>query len=120
MQADLVAALNEIENIIETLIKWRTDETDNEYTIVFTNAQNVYAKLVNCADIIIPKLRIASIQRYKNNVPANNALDYYKRAVWYPFIDCVVSELKSRFSNQTKLAIGSPVTINIRRCQRQI
>ena len=61
--------------------------------------------IVNCADIIIPKPRIASIQRYKNNVPANNALDYYKRAVWYPFIDCIVSELKSCFSNHPKLAM---------------
>ena len=74
--------------------------------------------IVNCADIIIPKPRIATIQRYKNNVPANNALDYYKRAVWYPFIDCIVSELKSRFSNHPKLAmhtVARSVTTNMRR-----
>jgi len=33
--------------------------------------------------------RLVGRQTTRNNVVASTASEYYKRAVWYPFLDCL-------------------------------
>jgi len=56
--------------------------------------------------IDFPKPRLAGRQSKRNNVPADNAETYYKRAVWYPLLDCMLLELQHRFSSHSKAAMS--------------
>ena len=44
--------------------------------------------------------RLTTRQRNRNNVPASSAQEYYRRAVFLPFIDCCVAQMKVRFNKQ--------------------
>jgi hypothetical protein len=50
----------------------------------------------------IHKPRSSSRSVHKNNAPAEDAKEYYKRNVYYPYLDSTISELNRRFSAHTK------------------
>ena len=103
-QLDMYAAIGEIESITGILNTWRSDETDHEFNCVFAEAETLYQKLEDNSFASIPKPRLAGRQTHRNNVPGETANQYYKRAVWYPFLDTMISELSSRFNDHAKTA----------------
>lgn len=105
-ELDLITAVQEIEAVVGTLSDWRTDNNDSEFSAVFAAASKMYAKVENMPDIEFPKPRVAGRQCNRNNVPADSALDYYKRAVWYPLLDCFQQEIRHRFSSHSKAAMS--------------
>ena len=64
------------------------------------------------ADLLLP--RLAGCQRNRNNVPADNAAQYYKRAVWYPLLDSMLSEMNKQFSSQCKAVLQMTALIPAR------
>lgn len=104
-QLDLISAVNEIESVTATLASWRTGNVDAEYNSVFKSAEELYAKIENSPGIEFPKPRLAGRQLNRNNVPAANASEYYKRAVWYPLLDSMIAELRARFNSHSKIAM---------------
>ena len=95
---DLVRATAEVERVIERLSEWRSDDTDRKYLESFAAAVQMYGD-----DIPMP--RVNKRQSHRNNVPADSAFDYYKRAVWYPLLDQTVEDLCTRFSESSKVAM---------------
>ncbi len=110
-QLDLSAAVAEIEQVIETFNDWRTDNDDVVYRDIFCRATALYAAIEDNPEISIPMPCLAGRQRNRNNMPAESPHEYYKRAVWYPLLDCMLSELTSRFSAHSKLAMKMAVLL---------
>jgi len=71
---DLVRATAEVERVSERLSEWRLDDTDRKYSESFAAAVQMY-------DDDIPMPFVNKRQSHRNNVPADSAFDYYKRAV---------------------------------------
>ena len=46
--------------------------------------------------------RVCSRLRHRDNLPAENALEYWKRTVAIPFVDIVCEEIKDRFSKEKR------------------
>lgn len=105
-ELDLITAVDEIDTAAETLKSWRSDQEDKDFKALFAAATELYAKVEAVPGIEFPKPRVAGRQCNRNNVPAADALEYYKRAVWYPFLDCVLQELEHRFSSHSKAAMS--------------
>ena len=38
-------------------------------------------------------------------MPCDSAIEYYKRSVWYPLLDSMLSEMKERFNAQSKAVL---------------
>jgi len=48
--------------------------------------------------------RLTTRQRNRSNVPASSAQEYYRRAVFLPFVDCCMAQMKERFNKQALTA----------------
>lgn len=100
---DLFAAMESVEYIQKTLNKWRTFDGEdpewqsslNEDYAVFNMAE----KLARKADISLSIPRICSRQSQRTNVPADNPSQYFKRAVWLPYLDTILESLRDKFSD---------------------
>ena len=82
-EMDLMCAVAEIETVSGTLRNWRDDQNYIEFSHAFDTATDMYRKVEDNAQAELPMPRLAGRQRNRNNVPADNAAQYYKRAVWY-------------------------------------
>ena len=71
LQAKAVRATAEVERVIERLSEWRSDDSDLKYSESFAAAVQMYGDK-------IPMPRVNKRQSHRNNVPADNAFDYYK------------------------------------------
>ncbi|XP_065939478.1 52 kDa repressor of the inhibitor of the protein kinase [Magallana gigas] len=87
---DLVEAVKEANVVKELLQSERNDDTVWD---------ELYAKaeaIANKHDVVIQSPRNAQRQRHRVNVPADNVPQYYKRAVFYPFLEHLVAEITDR------------------------
>ena len=105
-EIDLVGAITEIDSVVETLKSWREDEMAAKFVSIFQSATAMYAKRENDPTIEIPKPRLAIRQRNRNNVPTDSAMEFYRRAVWLPFLDTMLSQFAERFNSQAKIVMG--------------
>ena len=98
---DLVNALEGVTHIKNTLKSWRSevDEWHDECYGPYSIAEGL-ARSVD-AEIRLP--RIASRQGHRSNVPAENADEYFKRSIWFPFLDSVIESLETRFTDHSLL-----------------
>lgn len=85
---DLLKCVDTVRNVIAQLEEWRLD--DDVYRRWFEEAERLFG-----GDITMP--RLCGRQRNRNNVPAETAAVYYRRAVFCTYIDAVITSLKSRF-----------------------
>jgi len=102
---ELMCAVDEIEMVSSTLRNWRDDQNDVEFRRAFDMATDMYRKVEDNTQADLPLPRLAGRQRNRNNVPADNAAQYYKRGVWYPLLDSTLSEMNKRFSSQCKAVL---------------
>ena len=58
----------------------------------------ILANSIN-VDLQIP--RIAARQQGRNNVPTDSIDDYFRRAVWYPNLDTIISAIEYRFKTHS-------------------
>lgn len=96
---DLVNATVEVERVILRLTEWRLDDGDTKFTELFADAVEMYGD-------DIPQPRMNKRQKHRNNVPADNSFQYYKRSVWYPVLDQTIEDLSTRFSESSKVAMN--------------
>ena len=96
---DFVNATIEVERVIQRLIEWRSDDGDAKFTECFNAAVEMYGD-------DIPKPRVNKRQTHRSNVPVDTSYQYYKRAVWYQLLDQTIEDLRTRFSNSSKVAMN--------------
>lgn len=91
---DLHRAVRSVTDCVAVLQQFRDGTIFNE---IFA-----WATDINGGDIGMP--RRAGRQRHRANVPADNAVDYYKRSCFLPFIDTCLSQLAERFAEKSSVA----------------
>ena len=96
---DVVNAYKEVDGCIKDMEHVR-ENIDAEFKVIYQQAERMAAK-VN-VDPTIP--RSAARQMHRNNVPADNPEEYYRRALAIPLIDKFVSEMSFRFNTFNKRA----------------
>ena len=95
---DLFEATQSVDFVKNKLKKWRESE-DNEVWAdaddgVFAAAESVAA----AAGIGITAPRVVGRQTARSNVPASTPTDYYRRAVWYPYLDSIITAMDTKFT----------------------
>ena len=91
---DLAQAVNGIQECVDVLESFRNDDTFDK---AFQRAAETLGE-----ELVMP--RRAGRQTQRNNVPADTPLQYYKRAIFLPYIDTVVGQLKARFQGHSAVA----------------
>ena len=57
------------------------------------------SRLAQTANITLTMPRLVGRQTCCNNIVASTASEYYKQAIWYPFLDCTLQSLRDKFSS---------------------
>ncbi|XP_050064733.1 uncharacterized protein LOC126553633 [Aphis gossypii] len=94
---DLIETCKYVNSIRKTFEEIQNDE---EYLKIIIDAKT----LMGTESIQAP--RVTARQTGRNNIPADTAEIYYKRNIFYPFLDHMQSELAARFSQHHE-RIGS-------------
>ena len=96
---DVVRAHRDIEAVITT-IKGARSRVDTFHALVYDQV----LLLSQSIDVEETVPRLASRQQHRQNIPADNSRDYYKRTLTIPMLDHLICELDVRFdadSSQT-------------------
>ena len=96
---DIIKGLSEI-NIMKRSLTTVRNLIDQYHNVWFEEASSI-AENIGAA-VCFP--RIVSTQINRSNIPATNAVDYYKRNIAIPFLDHILNELSSRFSDEHLVA----------------
>lgn len=98
---DLSASLKYADDIIKALCKLRESGTSNfdvqQFSNIFEKAQLMAQKILFTTIDIPP--RQAKMQQYRENHPHNSAEEYFRRSIFIPCIDGLISALVARFDN---------------------
>jgi len=100
---DLFQAMESVDFVRTTVEKWRqgggddSDADDDEWD-ADDGVYSLACRLAETANITLTMPRLVGRQTCRNNVVASTASEYYKRAVWYPFLDCTLQSLREKFS----------------------
>ena len=85
---NLIETMEGVGFVIRTLKSWRT--VDNEWTSDEFGSFSLAQQLAERIGVNITTPRLASRQNHRNNVPAINACEYFRRAVWFPYLDAII------------------------------
>ena len=96
---DVVKAYNHIQSSIDDT-KLLRENMDDEFKIIFQESERMATKL--SVEPAIP--RTVARQMHRNNVPAENPEEYYRRVIAVPLIDRFISEMTFRFNSFNKTA----------------
>ena len=100
---DLIAALADIDAVLRLLQDLRDWDT-NEFAKMFEDILNLAEKIGVEREMMKVKPRIMTNSVYRANAGTNEqtAEDYYRINVFYPMIDSIMSDVKSRFGPHQK------------------
>ncbi|GBO09002.1 Zinc finger MYM-type protein 1 [Araneus ventricosus] len=91
---DLSQAIVNVNSVLDLLSKQRVNANDN-FKILYAQLKEIAAKLDIKEDIT----RVCRPQTARNNVPYNTEEEYYRRAVYVPYLDDFCNSLKERFES---------------------
>lgn len=85
----MLATVDEISSVADMLRDWR-ENCDITFRGVYQNAADMFGGP-------LPMPRIAKRQQHRQNVPADSSEEYFRRVIWIPFLDDILSQLDQRF-----------------------
>lgn len=91
-QMDLVSALSQVQSITSLFTEMR-ENAEERFESLYKEAKAISERLN--VEECVP--RTCAIQRNRENIPYNNAEEYYRRAIFIPFLEDLISSLKERF-----------------------
>ncbi len=74
------------------------DENTDEWKDSKCGAWAAATQLAHDANIVLQTPRVVTRQTGRTNVPSSTVEEYYKRAVWFPYLDSIIVALKDKFS----------------------
>jgi hypothetical protein len=99
---DLFEAMESVGFVLKKLTNWRTvsdaDDEVDPWENIDDGAFSVASQMAAASGIQLTTPRLAGRQTTRNNVQASNPADYYQRAVWYPYLDAIITSLTDKFS----------------------
>ncbi|XP_076036368.1 52 kDa repressor of the inhibitor of the protein kinase-like [Oratosquilla oratoria] len=96
---DLVSAYATIGDVVTHLNKTREGALTS-FQDIFKKAEGLLQEIGSSHDTI-PVSRVCKRQTQRANLPFQTAEKYYRRSVCVPFLDHVLTELQTRFGNDT-------------------
>ena len=96
---DVVKAYNHVQSSIDDM-KLLRENMDDEFKIIYQQSERMATKL--SVEPAIP--RTVARQMHRNNVPAENPEEYYRRVIAVSLIDRFISEMTFRFNSFNKTA----------------
>ena len=94
---DLIKAMSLVDETIACLEDKRSNDTS------FLAVWEVAESLASVTDVDLKQPRQAARQRNRVNVESCSDQEYFKRGIYYPFLDHVLSELRSRFNKHSRI-----------------
>ena len=91
---DIHHACESVRDCITTLQQMRTDET---FEKIFEAAEEQHGERIEMS-------RINARQTNRENHPAQNAEEYYRRSMYFPYLDVCLEQLRERFTSQSVIA----------------
>lgn len=91
---DLSQAMTNVTSVLDLLSKQRIN-ADDKFKTLYAQVKEFAAKL----DIKEEVPRICHLQTARNNVPYSTEEEYYRRAVYVPYLDDFCNSLKERFES---------------------
>jgi len=92
--------MNSDVNVVITALEERRGQSDESFSDIWMQA----TELANLSETELTCPRFAVKQRNRNNVPADTPPDYYRRAVYIPCLDNIITDMKTRFSSHSNAA----------------
>ncbi|GBN81036.1 repressor of the inhibitor of the protein kinase, partial [Araneus ventricosus] len=92
---NLSQAIANVTSVLDLLSKQRVNDNDN-FKFLCAQVKEIAAKL----DIKEEIPRVCRLQTARNNVPYSTEEEYYRRAVYVPYLDDFCNSLKERFESQ--------------------
>lgn len=89
VNCNLLMMMKEGKVVIESLKKLRCDKA---FTKLYEEAKAL-STLVGTEEMMP---RTVSRQNYRSNIPSTNPEDYWRRSMYYPFLDHLIEEIQSR------------------------
>ena len=90
---DILKGIDTIETCEKVLEKMRHDDTFSK----------IFNQLEDDLGEEIQRPRVVSRQTTRSNPPSENAFEYYKRAIFLPYIDTIISQIRERFREHKRL-----------------
>ncbi|GBM97096.1 hypothetical protein AVEN_179270-1 [Araneus ventricosus] len=94
---DLSQAIENATSVLDLLSKQRVNAND-KFKILYAQVKEIAAKL----DIKEEIPRVCRLQTARNNVPYSTEEEYYRRAVYVPYLDDFFNSLKECFESYKK------------------
>lgn len=92
---DMYTCKKHIQKVV-SCIKEHRSNADQEFQNVFDTSTKTAAAIGT--DLKIP--RIASHQQHRSNHPSETICDFWKRSIFIPYLDSLISALEQRFSDE--------------------
>lgn len=99
---DLFEAMESVSFVRQKLDDWRSTSDVGDGSGPWENGDDgVYTaagKIAATAGIQLTMPRLTVRQSTRENVPASNPSEYFRRAVWYPYLDAIIMSITDKFS----------------------
>ncbi len=93
---DVVRAYRDIESI-KTTVKGARSRVDSFHSSMYQQVLTICQSV----DVVETAPRQAIRQQHRQNIPASNVSEYYKRSVTIPILDQLINELDTRFDTRS-------------------
>lgn len=94
VNCDLIEALKNVDNVLEVVKKKRLD-AESCFHEIFQKS----SEIANALDVEISVPRLNKRQVNRENVEYSTVEEYFRRAIFIPFVDDFISQLEERFLN---------------------
>jgi hypothetical protein len=99
---DLFEAMESVSFVRQKLDAWRSTSDSGDASDPWENgddgAYSTASKLAATAGIQLTTPRLTGRQTTRDNVPASNPSEYFRRSVWNPYLDAIITSLTDKFS----------------------
>jgi Domain of unknown function (DUF4371)/hAT family C-terminal dimerisation region len=76
------------------LLQSHRDNACEEFSVIFKKAQSICQDL----NVELKQSRLTARQAHRSNIPSENAEEYFRRSIFIPYLDSIISSLRTRFS----------------------
>lgn len=97
---DVLQGYRMVKDVKAVISATRNDE--NEFEGVFCKAEHM-ATLANVSPLEPPRVCIRQTQR--SNVPASTPKEYFKRTLFFPYVDSLIQQLDTRFGSLAQQSV---------------
>ncbi|XP_068127350.1 52 kDa repressor of the inhibitor of the protein kinase-like [Hyperolius riggenbachi] len=98
VELDILAVSGHVQNLLAIFRSHRTDAA-NHFKIIFEKAEDL-AKSIG-TELLIP--RQCGRQVHRANVDSCNTEEYFRRTIFVPYLDSLISSLDNRFGEQNRV-----------------